>query len=118
VADANNFLHLLRGIREQDRAREHAEIGQAVALIGVQLFARSDQAARANDFTQLVEILRSTNARGRILRFRCARFGIALVHSCGAATGAFPGLLGCSLKRACPHQCMKVKPCGTQYGKT
>src|SRR5882757_3173323 len=93
VADADNFLDLLGGIREQDRAWEHAKIGQAIALIGVQLFAGSDQSARADDFAQFVENPAINNARGRILRFRSARFGVALVHSAGGH-GCLSGTAG------------------------
>src|SRR4029077_17139409 len=103
VADANNFLDLAGGIGEQDRAREDTKISQAVALISVQLFARSNQSARADDFAQLVENLAFKNARARILRFRSARFGIALVHSAGVH-GCLSETAGLLLPRreACP----------------
>ncbi len=55
VTHADNFLHLFGGIWQQHRARQHAKICQPVALIGVEFFARSDQAARSDNFAQLLE---------------------------------------------------------------
>ena len=43
-ADADHCLHLLGGARQHHSAGEHAEIGEAVALIGLQLVGRGDEA--------------------------------------------------------------------------
>src|SRR6266404_836556 len=55
VTDAHARLNLLRGIRQQHRARHHAEIGQTVALVSMQFFRRGNQAVVANDRPKLVK---------------------------------------------------------------
>jgi len=45
VTDADDGLNLFSGSGQEDRAGQHAEINQAIALIGVKLFGGGDQAA-------------------------------------------------------------------------
>jgi hypothetical protein len=52
VAGADDGLNLFRGSGQEDRARQDAEINQAIALIGVKFFGGGDQAAIVNDRAQ------------------------------------------------------------------
>jgi hypothetical protein len=55
VGDAQNRLHLFRGVGQQDRAGHDAEIRQTIALVRAKLFRRSDQAALTDDGAQLLK---------------------------------------------------------------
>src|SRR6266850_4334781 len=57
VTDADDGLNLFRGSGQKDRAWQHAEIDQAIALIGVKFFGGGDQAAIVNDRAQLLKNL-------------------------------------------------------------
>jgi hypothetical protein len=55
VAGADDGLNLFRGSGQEDRARQHAEINQAVALISVKFLGRGNQAAIVNDCAQFLK---------------------------------------------------------------
>ncbi len=57
MADANRRLHLLARFRQQNGRRQHPEIGQAVALIGLELIGLGDQSARAKRRAKCVQNL-------------------------------------------------------------
>jgi len=55
VTDSNDRLDLFRGIWQQDRARHDAEIGEAVALVGMKFFRPKRLAAVAGDRSKLIK---------------------------------------------------------------
>ncbi len=55
VADADHALNLLGGGGEEHRPRHHPEVGEAVALVGAELFGSGDEAALAEDRPERVD---------------------------------------------------------------
>jgi len=57
MADANRRLHLLAVFRQQNGRGQHPEIGQAVALIGLELIGLGNQSARAKHGAKCIQNL-------------------------------------------------------------
>ena len=66
MADAQDGLNLLGGVRKQHGARENAEIGEPITFVGAEFLRRRDEAAFSDDGTKLVENSGVHSARIRI----------------------------------------------------
>ena len=62
-ADPHHRLHLLRSARQHHGVRQHAEIRQAVALVGLQLALAGDQPVVTNGCAQLVDLAGGQHSR-------------------------------------------------------
>jgi hypothetical protein len=68
-ADADNLLNCLSGARQDDRGRHYAKIGEAVALVGLQLILRGDEAVRSNGCAQFIELEGREHSAQQITRW-------------------------------------------------
>jgi hypothetical protein len=55
MAEADDGLDLLGGVRQKNGFRKDAKVGEAVAFVGVEFFGGSDETARANEGAEFGE---------------------------------------------------------------
>ncbi len=92
MADADHRLHLLAAFGQQNRRRQHAEIGQAIALVGFELAGLGNQAARAERGAKCIQDLpvHKICPSVRCPMGRHFAFGLSPADGCGLPARAVP----------------------------